>query len=118
MITKPKVRKRRVFKLVELYGGGTSTTKIWEKMVDAARLEILKTMTLTPDEEPLVGSFLRADLWSLATTERFIWKNCGVQESSRYNNARCGRVLDTVAPGGRGLRYGIQKSIGFLELGI
>lgn len=73
MIKDPRVRKRRVAKLISLYGGGTSYTKPWDKLSEAAREEISTKMTFKDSEEPLMAYFSDKSSWALATTERFLW---------------------------------------------
>lgn len=73
MITDPRIRKRRIDKLISRFGGGTSQTSSWPQLKEAARAVISEAMLFPPQEEPLVAFFSSVSCWCVATTERFAW---------------------------------------------
>jgi hypothetical protein len=93
MITKPKVRKRRIAKI--LAGGGTSLTNSLDRLPPHVAEAISSQASLDPEEEPLVASFLRSDHWCLATTSRFIWRDGDQTAALRWEEIRDVRLTDS-----------------------
>lgn len=81
MITNPKVRKRRIRKLLERSGGGTMLTNCPEDLAPSVKDQIDIRLDEVQGEELLLASYQSDRIWCAVTTERLVWSN-GAEQSS------------------------------------
>lgn len=81
MITKPRIRKRRIEKLLSRAGGGTKQTNRLDEISEVARREIRGLVHLGKNEEFLLSSYHSEGEWCTLTTERLIWATEGQMDS-------------------------------------
>jgi len=73
MITNKNVKKRRVKKLLERFGGGASGSATPDRFPEELPSDIHHRVSLRPGEESLIASFRDNTSWCLLTTERCLW---------------------------------------------
>jgi hypothetical protein len=81
MITKIKVQKRKLDKLLESYAGGTATTNKPSNLSREISGEVIGSSSPDSDEEALLVSFRTSAEWCLLTSKRLVW----FQENRLYS---------------------------------
>lgn len=88
MITDPKVRRRRILKLIDNHGGGTRLTNAPKKLSSDVRDALLSHVSMSQLEDCLLACYLDIEHWCLVLSDRLLWQRGETQRQLRWSEVR------------------------------
>jgi len=88
MITKKKVQRRRIQKLLDQFSGGSEFVTAPEGLPQETRQRIGRAVALNPDEDILLVGLTESESWCALTSDRLAWLQDGQLQALKWIDVR------------------------------